>query len=37
MYAMFWWRKTDSNLFRDLAADWRMIIKLILKKQKEMA
>jgi hypothetical protein len=32
MYAVFWWRKTDRNLFRDFAADWRRIIKLILKK-----
>jgi len=32
MYAVFWWRKTDRNLFRDLAADWSIIIKLILKK-----
>jgi hypothetical protein len=32
MYAVFWWSKIDRNLFTGLAVDWRMIIKLILKK-----
>jgi hypothetical protein len=36
MYEVFWWRKKDRNLFRDSAEDWRRIIKLILKKLKEM-